>query len=302
MTKPVLPSAPTDLRQRMIEDMNVRGFCAKTQHDYLRIVSRFAVFLGRSPGTATAEEVRQFQVEQREAGMPPPAMNSHVAALRFFFTTTLDRPELSRKLVRVSYPRQLPMVLSPDEVARLLAATTCLKHRAALSVAYGAGLRVAEVAALKVTDIDSQRMLIRVERGKGGRDRNAMLSPDLLSLLRDWWKEGRRQGVMQADGWLFPGQTSSKPISTRQLSRVVEDAAKAAQISKHVSPHTLRHSFATHLLEDGVDIRVIQVLLGHAKLENTALYTKVATRTVRAVTSPLDRVLALMEAKTAPGP
>ncbi len=302
MTKPVLPSAPTDLRQRMIEDMNVRGFCAKTQHDYLRIVSRFAVFLGRSPGSATAEEVRQFQVEQREAGMPPPAMNSHVAALRFFFTTTLDRPELSCKLVRVSYPRRLPMVLSPDEVARLLAATTCLKHRAALSVAYGAGLRVAEVAALKVTDIDSQRMLIRVERGKGGRDRNAMLSPDLLSLLRDWWKEGRRQGVMQADGWLFPGQTHAKPISTRQLSRVVEEAAKAAQISKHVSPHTLRHSFATHLLEDGVDIRVIQVLLGHAKLENTALYTKVATRTVRAVTSPLDKVMALMEAKAAPGP
>jgi integrase/recombinase XerD len=304
MTKPVsVPSpAPVDLRQRMIEDMNMRGFCAKTQHDYLRIVTRFSVFLGRSPGSATAEEVRQFQVEQREAGMPAPAMNSHVAALRFFFTTTLDRPDLSRKLVRVSYPRRLPMVLSPDEMARLLAATTCLKHRAALSVAYGAGLRVAEVAALKVTDIDSKRMLIRVERGKGGRDRNAMLSPDLLALLRAWWKEGRQQGVMQADSWLFPGQTSSKPISTRQLSRVVEDAARTAQISKHVSPHTLRHSFATHLLEDGVDIRVIQVLLGHAKLENTALYTKVATRTVRAVISPLDRVMTLMDAKAAPGP
>ncbi len=229
-------------------------------------------------------------------------MNSHVAALRFFFTTTLDRPDLSRKLVRVSYPRRLPMVLSPDEVARLLAATTCLKHRAALSVAYGAGLRVSEVAALKVTDIDSKRMLIRVEQGKGGRDRNAMLSPDLLALLRGWWKEGRQLGVMQADSWLFPGQSSSKPISTRQLSRVVEDAAKTAQISKHVSPHTLRHSFATHLLEDGVDIRVIQVLLGHAKLENTALYTKVATRTVHAVISPLGRVMTLMDMKVAPGP
>ena len=299
MTKPVATPASTDLRRRMIEDMNVRGFCAKTQHDYLRIVSRFAVFLRRSPSTATAEDVRQFQVAQREAGMPAPAMNSHVAALRFFFTTTLDRPDLSRRLIRVSYPRRLPLVLSPDEVARLLAATTCFKHRAALSVAYGAGLRVAEVAALKVADIDSRRMLIRIERGKGGRDRNAMLSPDLLALLRAWWKEGHQQGVMSA-GWLFPGQSATKPISTRQLSRVVEDAAQAAQISKHVSPHTLRHSFATHLLEDGVDIRVIQVLLGHAKLENTALYTKVATRTVRAVISPFDKLMALIEA--APGP
>lgn len=300
MTKPVAMPASTDLRRRMIEDMNVRGFCAKIQHDYLRIVSRFAVFLGRSPGTASAEDVRQFQVTQREAGMPAPAMNSHVAALRFFFTTTLDRPDLARRLVRVTYPRRLPLVLSPDEVARLLAATTCLKHRAALSVAYGAGLRVAEVSRLKIADIDSKRMLIRVEQGKGGRDRNAMLSPDLLALLRAWWQEGRRQGVMQADGWLFPGQTSDKPICTRQLSRVVEAAAKAAQINKSVSPHTLRHSFATHLLEDGVNIRVIQVLLGHAKLENTALYTKVATRTVRAVTSPFDKVIALMEPKAPP--
>lgn len=166
MIKPVSPSSPIDLRQRMIEDMNVRGFCAKTQHDYLRIVSRFAVFLERSPGSAAAEDVRRFQVEQREAGMPASAMNSHVAALRFFFTTTLDRPDLSRRLVRVSYPRRLPMVLSPDEVARLLAATTCLKHRAALSVAYGAGLRVAEVAALTVADIDSRRMLIRVSAAR----------------------------------------------------------------------------------------------------------------------------------------
>jgi len=278
----------------MIEDMTVRGFSAKTQHDYLRIVSRFAVFLGRTPGSATAEDVRRFQVEQREAGMPAPAMNSHVAALRFFFTTTIDEPDLSRRLVRVSYPRKLPTVLSLDEVARLLAATTCIKHRAALAVAYGAGLRVAEVAALKIGDIDSERMLIRVERGKGGRYRNAMLSSDLLALLRAWWKEGRRQGAMLPGGWLFPGQNPVSPITTRQLSRVVEEAARSAGIAKRVSPHTLRHSFATHLLEDGVDIRVIQVLLGLAKLDNTALYTKVATRTVRTVTSPLDRIVGLI--------
>ena len=294
MNKPFSVPARPGLRQRMIEDMTVRGFSAKTQHDYLRIVSRFAVFLGRTPGSATAEDVRRFQVEQREAGMPAPAMNSHVAALRFFFTTTIDRPDLSRRLVRVSYPRKLPTVLSLDEVARLLAATTCIKHRAALAVAYGAGLRVAEVAALKIGDVDSERMLIRVERGKGGRYRNAMLSSDLLALLRAWWKEGRRQGAMLPGGWLFPGQNPVRPITTRQLSRVVEEAARSAGIAKRVSPHTLRHSFATHLLEDGVDIRVIQVLLGHAKLDNTALYTKVATRTVRTVTSPLDRIVGLI--------
>jgi len=292
MNKPFTPA--TGLRQRMIEDMNVRGFSSKTQHDYLRIVERFAAFLGHSPDLATPEDIRRFQVEQREAGMPAPAMNSHISGLRFFFTTTIDRPDLSRKLLRVSYPRKLPMVLSLDEVARLLGATTCLKHRAALSVAYGAGLRVAEVAALKVGDIDSERMLIRIERGKGGRYRNAMLSPDLLALLRAWWKEGRRQRVMLPGGWLFPGQNPIRPITTRQLSRVVEDAARTAGITKRVSPHTLRHSFATHLLEDGVDIRVIQVLLGHAKLNNTALYTKVATRMVRTVTSPLDKIARLI--------
>src|ERR1700677_4515335 len=232
MNKPLCLPARRGLRQRMIGDMNVRGFSAKTQHDYLRIVSRFAAFLGRSPDLATPEDIRRFQIEQREAGMPAPAMNSHVAGLRFFFTITLDRPDLSRKLLRVSYPRKLPTVLSLDEVARLFAATTCIKHRAALSVAYGAGLRVAEVAALKVGDIDSERMLIRVERGKGGRYRNAMLSLDLLTLLREWWKEGRRQGAMLPGGWLFPGQNPVRPISTRQLSRGVEEAARTAAITK----------------------------------------------------------------------
>ena len=159
--------------------------------------------------------------------------------------------------MRVSQPRNLPVVLSRDEVARLLNATTSLKHQAALSVAYGAGLRVGEVAMLKVRDIDSERMLIRVERGKGGRYRNAMLSPDLLTLLRQWWHDGHRQGVLHRDGWLFPGQHALKPISTRQLYRVVVEAAQAAEITRRVGPHTLRHSFATHLLEDGVDVRVL---------------------------------------------
>jgi integrase/recombinase XerD len=287
-TLPVTPISPQ--RQRLIEDMNMRRFSRATQRNYVRDVGRFATFLRRPPDTATADDVRRFQVEQRDAGLPAPTMNSIVAALRFFFTHTLDRPDLARKLFRVTYPRKLPVVLSPDEVARLLQATTCLKHQAALSVAYGAGLRVAEVSTLKVGDIDSERMLIRVERGKGGQYRNAMLPTDLLVLLRQWWQVGRQQGVMHRDGWLFPGQHAMKPISTRQLHRIVVEAAHAADIAKRVGPHTLRHSFATHLLEDGVDIRVIQALLGHAKLENTAFYTKVATRTVRAVISPLDKL------------
>lgn len=285
----------TSLRQRMIDDMNMRRYARETQRNYVRDVARFATYLGRPPDTATAEDLRQFQIDQRASGMGVPTMNSIVAALRFFFTHTLDRPDLSRKLFTVKHPRTLPVVLSPDEVARLLDATTCLKHQAALSVAYGAGLRVAEVAMLKVRDIDSERMLLRVERGKGGQYRNAILPADLLLLLREWWKVGRQQGVMHADGWLFPGQHEMKPISTRHLHRIVVEAAHAAGITKKVGPHTLRHSFATHLLEDGVNIRVIQALLGHAKLETTAFYTKVATRTARAVISPLDK-LALLPA------
>lgn len=285
------------LRQRLIEDMNMRRFSRETQRNYIRDVGRFATWLRRSPHTATAEDLRRFQIEQLETGVPVPTMNSIVAALRFFFTHTLDRPDLARKLVRTAHARKIPVVLTLGEMKRLLDATTCLKHQAALSVAYGAGLRVAEVAALKVSDVDSTRMLLRIERGKGGRYRNAMLPEGLLLLLRDWWRAGRQQGVMLPDGWLFPGRNATASISTRQLYRIVVEAAEAADIGKRVGPHTLRHSFATHLLEDGVDIRVIQALLGHAKLGTTAFYTQVATKTMRAVVSPLDRL-----ALTAPEP
>ncbi len=301
MTDPILDAPASPLRQRLIDDMAMRRFSRETQRNSIRDVGRFATFLGSPPDRATADDLRRFQVEERDAGVGVPTMNSIVAALRFFFTNTLDRPDLARKLFRVSHPRKLPVVLSPDEVARLLDATTCLKHQAALSVAYGAGLRVAEVAHLKVADIDSERMLLRVERGKGGQHRNAMLSTGLLALLRQWWKVGRQQGVMHRDGWLFPGQHAMKPISTRQLHRIVVEAAHAADIAKRVGPHTLRHSFATHLLEDGTDIRVIQVLLGHAKLDNTAFYTKVATRTVHAVTSPLDKLGLFKMGEIVPG-
>ena len=299
-TLPLPPAPMSPLRRRLIEDMNMRHFANETQRNYIRDVGRFATFLGRPPDSALPEDVRRFQVEQQDAGVPVPTMNSIVSALRFFFTHTLDRPDLARKLVRRDHPRKLPVVLSREEVARLLNATTCLKHQAALSVAYGAGLRVSEVSMLKVRDVDSERMLLRVEHGKGGQYRNAMLAADLLALLRQWWKLGREQGVMHRDGWLFPGENAMKPISTRQLYRVVVDAAEAADIAKRVGMHTLRHSFATHLLEDGVDIRVIQTLLGHAKLNSTAFYTKVATRTVRAVTSPLDKLGLLVVEGAAP--
>ena len=283
------------LRQRMLEDMAMRGLRSDTQHDYIRLVRSFAAFLGRSPDTATAEDIRRFQVHQRGNGVQPPTINCSVSALRFFFTVTLDRPDLSRRLVLARYPRKLPAVLSVEEVGRLLEAAPGIKYKAILGTAYGAGLRVSEVASLKVDDIDSKRMLIRVEQGKGRKDRNAMLSPQLLTLLRLWWEEGKRRSVMLRHGWLFPGRSCTDPISTRQINRAIHEAAEAAGIRKRVSPHTLRHSFATHLLEQDVDIRVIQVLLGHSKLDTTALYARVATKTIRSVTSPLERLALLMQ-------
>ncbi|MBN8818695.1 MAG: site-specific integrase [Sphingomonas sp.] len=290
-----MPNIPSDvpamtLRQRMVEDMSLHRLSRATQRNYLRDVARFASWLGRPPDTATDEDLRRYQIEQSQTGQGAPAMNAAVSALRFFYTRTLDRPDLTRKLHRVKHPRALPTVLSREEVTRMLDATTSIKHQAILSVAYGAGLRASEVTKLKVRDVDSERMLLRVECGKGGRHRNAMLASDLLLLLREWWKVGRREGVMHPDGWLFPGQHYLKPICYRQVHRIAAEAAHAAGITKRVGPHTLRHSFATHLLEDGIDVRVIQVLLGHAQLTTTALYTRVATRTVKSVVSPLDRL------------
>ena len=282
------------LRQRMIEDMTARRFKEKVQKDYVRHVRTFTKFLGRSPDTATSEDLRRFQLHMARQQIGAPTINSAIAALRFFFSMTLERPDLVRPLRIVTTPRKAPVVLSPEEVARLLQAAPGLKYKAALSVAYGAGLRVSEVANLKVSDIDSGRMMLRVEQGKGQRDRDVMLSPRLLELLREWWKAARPQV------WLFPGQNPINPVTPRQLNRAVTVAKDLAGISKRVSPHTLRHSFATHLLEQGVDIRVIQVLLGHAKLETTALYTRVAVSTVRDIKSPLDRLGVNLTKKTPP--
>jgi integrase/recombinase XerD len=297
MFQPTQPSV-TPLRRRMLEDMAMRGLREATQRDYIRFVRSFAAFLERSPDTATAEDIRRFQVHQSESGVQSPTINCSVSALRFLFTVTLDRPDLSRRLVLARQPRKLPNVLSVEEVGRLLEAAPGLKYKAALGTAYGAGLRVSEVAALKVDDIDSTRMLIRIERGKGDKDRNAMLAPQLLALLRLWWRDGKRRNLMLPHGWLFPGRSPIEPISTRQINRVTHGAAEAAGLVKRVTPHTLRHSFATHLLEQDVDIRVIQVLLGHAKLDTTALYARVATKTIRSVVSPLERLRLLIEGET----
>jgi integrase/recombinase XerD len=277
--KPISP-----LRQRMIDDMTARRLSEATQKDYVRNVRNFTAFLGRSPDTATSDDLRRFQLHMAQQQVSPWSINAAIAALRFFFTVTLERPDLVRPLRIVNEPRKAPVVLSQEEVARLLEAAPGLKYKAALSVAYGAGLRVSEVANLKVSDIDSERMTLRVEQGKGQRDRYVMLSPQLLELLRDWWRASRPQV------WLFPGQNPINPMTPRQLNRAVHAAKDLAGISKRVSPHTLRHSFATHLLEQGVDVRVIQVLLGHAKLETTALYTRVAVNTVRDIKSPLERL------------
>lgn len=272
------------LRRRMIEDMTVRNFAPKTQHDYIRAVTNLTRFLGRSPGTATAEDLRRFQLHLTGNRVGAPTINFTVTVLRFFFTMTLDRADAIKHLTFVSEPRKIPVVLSLEEVARLLEAAPGPKYKAALAAAYGAGLRVSEVATLKVSDIDSERMMLRVEQGKGHKDRHAMLAPQLLELLRDWWRIARPQV------WLFPGQNPVNPMTTRQINRACHAAADMARITKRVSPHTLRHSFATHLLEQNTDIRVIQVLLGHAKLETTALYTRIATNTIRAVMSPLERL------------
>ena len=284
--------AMSPLRRRMIEDMSMRRLAPKTQKDYIQIIKNLAVFLGRSPDRASFEDIRRFQLHVAARGVGAGAINRNVSALRFFFRVTLKRYAIVEHTHFIHEPRKLPVVLSAEEVVRLLDAAPGLKYRAALSVAYGAGLRAAEVVSLKVSDIDSKRMLIRVEQGKGRKDRNVMLSPHLLDLLRAWWRAARPQG------WLFPGRDPVQPMTTRQLNRACHAAAHLAEINKRVSLHTLRHSFATHLLEQNTDIRVIQVLLGHAKLENTALYTRVATKTIQQVMSPLEHIaLKLKEAR-----
>ncbi len=279
---------PSELRQRMIEDMRMRKLSPKTQSHYIRAVRRLAEYLGRSPDTASVEDLRNYQLHLVDGGISPISLNAAITGLKFFFEVTVGDVELMAKMQPVRVPRTLPVILSREEVARLIAATGNLKHQTALSLAYGTGLRASEVVGLKVGDIDSQRMTLRIEQGKGRKDRYAMLSPVLLERLRLWWRVARAQGKMLDGGWLFPGLNLVESLSTRQLNRAIHAAAEAARIDKRVSMHTLRHTFATHLLEQKVDIRVIQVLLGHKKLDTTALYAQVATDLLREVVSPLE--------------
>ena len=282
--------AVSPLRQRMIEDMRMRKLEPRTQEAYIRAVRKLTVFLKRSPDTATVEDLRNFQLHLVDTGTSPVTLNATLTGLKFFFDITLGRGELMARMQPVKLPRTVPVVLSMQEAAALIAAARNIKHQAALSVAYGAGLRASEVCRLKVGDVDSQRMALRVEQGKGAKDRYAMLSPVVLARLRTWWRVGRAQGRMLPGGWLFPGLDPMEPLSARQLNRAVHDAAAAAGIAKRVTTHTLRHSFATHLLERKVDIRVIQVLLGHKKLETTSIYAHVATDLLREVIGPLEEL------------
>src|SRR6267142_902080 len=257
--------------------------------------SRTSAYLGRSPDRANFEDLRRYQLHLAASGAGVPTLNQTISTLRFFFKVTLGRPDIVERTAFVHEPSKLPVVLSPEEVARLLDAAPSLKYKTALSVAYGAGLRASEVVALKVSDIDSQRMVIRVEQGKSRKDRYVMLSPHLLGLLRAWWKLARPQG------WLFPGQNRLNPLTTRQLNRACHAAAHRAEIDKRVSLHPLRHSFATHLLEQNIDVLVIQVLLGHAKLDTTALYARVATKTISEVMSPLEHIALKLKEIRPPG-
>ena len=277
------------LRQRMLEDMRMRKLPPTTQRGYLRAVEQLTRFLKRSPDTVTAEELRRFQLHLVETGATATRLNALITGLRFFYRTTLRTPEVLSLMSPLPEPERLPAVLSPEEVAELLACAPTLKAQTALSVAYGAGLRGSEVVHLKTTDIDSERMVIHVEQGKGSKDRTAMLSPALLAQLRQWYRHARSKNAIQPGGWLFTGY-GSKPLSRRHLNRLFHQAATAAGISRRVSLHSLRHSFATHLLEQKTDVRVIQVLLGHKKIETTTRYSHVASKTLLQVQGPLDRL------------
>src|ERR1700712_4818747 len=272
------------LRRRMIEDMTVRNLSPATQQSYVHAVARFGRFFGRSPERLGLEEVRAFQVHLVAGVVSWPALNQTVCALRFLYGVTLKQADLPERIPYARTPRKLPVVLSADEVVAFLEAVPGLKARAALTTAYAAGLRASEAAGIKVGDIDSSRMVIRVEQGKGGRDRYVMLSPQLLGILRSYWKLARPAH------WLFPGRDGEHPIHPVVLHSACRSACAASAISKRVTVHTLRHSFATHLLEGGTDIRIIQALLGHRNVNTTARYTQVATSTIRATPSPLDRL------------
>jgi len=272
------------LRRRMIEDMTVRNLAPATQQSYLYAVARFSRHFARSPDRLGLEHVRAYQVHLAAQKRSWSHINQASCALRFFYGVTLGRSEVLAGIVSAREPQKLPVVLSADEIVQFLEAVPGLRNRAALTTAYGAGLRVGEVSRLKLADIDSGRKVIRIEQGKGGKDRYVMLSAQLLQILRAYWRLARPAR------WLFPGRELDHPVSVATLQEACRVATRVAELSKPVTVHTLRHSFATHLLEAGTDIRIIQVLLGHARLATTARYAQVATRMLAGTPSPLDRL------------
>jgi integrase/recombinase XerD len=281
----------TPLRQRMIEDMNARKLNVHTQRGHIHSCKRFAAFLKRSPDTATAEDIRRFQLHLAETGVSICNRNRIMTGLRFLFRVTSRRLDLAAEIYHIREPQKIPLVMSPDETRRLLAVADNLKVRTLLSLGYGCGLRASEVVRLKVKHIDRAQQIIRVEQSKGRKDRNVMLSPEMLDRLRQWWtaRPTRHDGTTPLqERWLFPGRKPGMPMTTRQLNRLFHETADAAGIKKSVTLHALRHSFATHLLERGTDIRIIQALLGHDKLDTTARYTRVATGMIATIKSPLD--------------
>ena len=269
------------LRRRMIEDMTIRNLSPATQQSYIHAVSQFSRYFGHSPDRLGLEDVRAYQVHLISKGVSWASLNQVVCALRFFYGVTLGCNSIPERIAYAREPRKLPPVLSADEVVRFLEAVSSLKARIALTTAYAAGLRVSEVTGLKAADIDSDRMVIRVECGK---ERYVMLSGQLLGILRSYWR------LAQPGRFLFPGRDKQRPIEPTVLHAACRSARVAAGIDKRVSVHVLRHSFATHLLESGVDIRIIQVLLGHENLSTTARYTRVSSQVIARTESPLDRL------------
>ena len=282
----------TPLRQRMIEDMNSRKLGIHSQRSHIHSCKRFAAFLQHSPETATAEDLRQFQLHLAESGTSIGNRNRIMTGVRFLYRVTLRRPDLAAEIFHLREPQKIPLVMSPEEARRLLAVAGSLKARVMLSLGYGCGLRAGEVVRLKVKHIDRAQKIIRIEQAKGRKDRHVMLSPEMLELLRAWWKVRPARGddpqTPVQERWLFPGRKVGQPMTTRQLARLFHQTAEATGIKKSVTLHALRHSFATHLLERGTDIRIIQALLGHDKLDTTARYTRVATGTIAGIESPLD--------------
>jgi site-specific recombinase XerD len=281
------------LRQRMIEDMNGRNLGLHSQRSHVHSCRRFAGYLKRSPDTATADDIRLFQLHLLESGSSICNRNRIMTGVKFLLRVTLRRSDLAAQIYHIKEPQKIPLVLSPVEIKRLLAMAKNAKVRVLLALCYGCGLRASEAVRLKVGDIDTAQGIIRVVQAKGRKDRHVMLSRELLDLLRQWWKARlsfHDRNVPIQERCLFPGRNRNQPMTTRQLNRLFHEALEAANIKKPVTLHTLRHSFATHLLERGSDIRVIQALLGHDKLDTTARYTRVATGMIAGVESPLDQL------------